>query len=211
MRRIIPAVLPAITHALTHALPAVALAVLAASAGAQTPGNGNSRTSLTDTDRPQVTLVESVRLNAVVTAIDKPTRTVTLRHADGDEESVAVGPEARNFDQIAVGDRVHAEFDRLTNIFARPPLAGASMSEGSSITRAAPGEKPGGTTVTTTEAIAVIEGIDPARRSVTMRGPQGRTRTIQVAPDVPGLENVRIGDEVVIRHTEAIAIAVMKQ
>ena len=191
-----------------------ALAIVAAAAAAQTPWNraaADARTTaLTDTDRPQVTLVERVRLAAVVTAIDKPSRTVTLRHEDGGLEEVTAGPDVRNFDQIAVGDTVRAEYNQSTSIFARPPQSGASSAEGNSISRAAPGEKPGGTAAVSQEAVGTVEDIDQDRRVVTVRGPQGRPYKVLVAPDVQGLENVQRGDEVVVRHTAALAIVVEK-
>ncbi|MCW2243123.1 hypothetical protein [Azospirillum canadense] len=188
------------------------VAIVATTAAAQAPWNraaADARTTtLTDTDRPQVTLTESVRLTAVVIGIDKPSRTVTLRHEDGGLEEVTAGPEVRNFDQIAVGDTVRAEYSQSTSIFARPPQSGASSAEGSSISRAAPGEKPGGTAAVSQEATGTVEDIDQNRRIVTVRGPQGRPHKIMVAPDVQGLENVQRGDEVVLRHTAALAIVV---
>lgn len=200
-----------ILRALPLAALAVPLAVLA-SAGAQTvrADAEAGRSVLTDADQPRITVVESVRLTAVVDAVDKPTRTVTLRYADGGSEEIVAGPEVRNFDQIAVGDTVYTELHRLTNIYARPPLSGASVSQGSSITRAPLGEKPAGTAVVTTEVAAVVEEVDQDRRTIALRGPQGRTRTVQVAPDVRGLETIKAGDEVVVRQTEALAISVVK-
>ncbi|HYG85706.1 MAG TPA: hypothetical protein VD978_05570 [Azospirillum sp.] len=187
-----------------------ALAIATTAAAAQTNWSGAVGPATSDADRPRVVLVENVRLNATVTAMDKDSRTVTLRYPDGIEETVKAGPEVRNFDQIRVGDTVLAEYARQTNIFARPPLSGTSATARSSFNRAQPGEMPRGTAVQTTEITAVIEDIDQAARRVTLRGPQGRARTIQVSPDVQGLENVHKGDEVVIRQTEAISLAVVR-
>jgi hypothetical protein len=41
-----------------------------------------------------------------------------------------------------------------------------------------------------------------------VRGPRGGTRTFKISPEVANLDGVRKGDEVVVRHTEAIAVAV---
>lgn len=190
-----------------------ALAIMATAAVAQVPWDraADARTTaLTDTDRPQVTLVERVRLAAVVTAVDRPSRTVTLRHEDGELEEVTVSPDVRNFDQIVVGNKVRAEYNQSTSIFARPPQSGTSSTEGNSINRAAPGKKPGGTAVVSQEAVGTVEDIDQNRRVVTVRGPQGSTHKVLVAPDVQGLENIQRGDEVVVRHTAALAIVVEK-
>jgi len=43
---------------------------------------------------------------------------------------------------------------------------------------------------------------------VTLRGPQQKTATLKVSKDVKRFGEVKKGDEVVIRHTEALAIDV---
>ena len=48
----------------------------------------------------------TVRVSATVTAIDKATRTLTLKGADGKTFPLVAGPEVRNFDQIQVGSEV---------------------------------------------------------------------------------------------------------
>ena len=48
----------------------------------------------------------TVRVSATVTAIDKATRTLTLKGADGKTFPLVAGPEVRNFDQIKVGSEV---------------------------------------------------------------------------------------------------------
>jgi hypothetical protein len=61
--------------------------------------------------------------------------------------------------------------------------------------------------VDTVEVTAKVEAIDPATRTVTLRGPDGGTRTLKVDERVRRLDEVKAGDEVVVRHTEALAIA----
>jgi hypothetical protein len=55
-----------------------------------------------------------------------------------------------------------------------------------------------------------VETIDYAKRSVTLRGPQGNRRVVKVDDSVQRLNDVKPGDEVVVRHTEAVAIAISK-
>ncbi len=42
------------------------------------------------------------------------------------------------------------------------------------------------------------------------KGPEGNTRTIKVDPGVKRFKEVKKGDEVVVRLTEALAISVQK-
>ena len=52
---------------------------------------------------------------------------------------------------------------------------------------------------------ATVEAVDPATRSVTLRGPQGNSRTIQVSPEVKNLAQVKAGDKVVVKYYEGLA------
>ncbi|MCX5734360.1 MAG: hypothetical protein NTW68_08555 [candidate division NC10 bacterium] len=76
---------------------------------------------------------------------------------------------------------------------------------------ARPGEKPAGLVVDTTEITASVEAIDYAKRTVSLKGPQGDIRIIKVGPNVERFDQVKQGDQVVVRHTEALAISVQKQ
>ncbi|KAA0679281.1 hypothetical protein [Roseomonas genomospecies 6] len=159
---------------------------------------------------PRLSMVENVRSAAKVRGIDKAARTVILQFPDGREEAVTAGDEVRNFDRIKVGDTVQTEYVRLTNIVTQPPGGGPGVVERSSVDRAAVGEMPRASAVTTTQVTEVVDAVDLGRRTVTLRGPQGRVRTVPVPPEVQGLETVKRGDEVVIRRTEAAAITVMR-
>ena len=55
--------------------------------------------------------MRSVKLTAVVTAVDAKARTVTLKAKDGTVETLAVGPQVKRFDEIAVGDTLAVEYE----------------------------------------------------------------------------------------------------
>jgi len=57
---------------------------------------------------------------------------------------------------------------------------------------------------------ATVEAIDLQQRTVTLRGPQGHAVTLKVGAQVKQFDQVKVGDEVVVRHTEAVAITVQK-
>ena len=159
---------------------------------------------------PRLSMMENIRSTAKVRGIDKAARTVILQFPDGREEAVTAGNEVRNFDRIKVGDTVQIEFARLTSIVTQPRGSGPGVTERSSMDRAAVGEMPRASAVSTTQVTEVVDAIDLGRRTVTLRGPQGLTRTVPVPPEVQGLETVKRGDEVVIRRTEAAAISVTR-
>jgi hypothetical protein len=69
---------------------------------------------------------------------------------------------------------------------------------------------PAATVVDTKQITATVEAIDYDNREVTLRGPGGETRTVVVDPSVERFREVKVGDEVVVRHTEAVAVTVKK-
>lgn len=197
----------------TQAVLAVFLtgAVLAGcSPASETAGPSAAMAPASVEPTPRLSMVENVRSAAKVRGIDKAARTVILQFPDGREEAVTAGSEVRNFDRIKVGDTVQIEYSRLTNIVTQPPGGGPGAIQRSSTDRAAVGEMPRASAVTTTQVTEVVEAIDLGRRTVTLRGPQGRTRTVPVPPEVQGLETVKPGDEVVISRTEAATVTVMR-
>jgi len=62
-------------------------------------------------------------------------------------------------------------------------------------------------TVTVT---AVVEDIDLAKREVTLRGPEGKTTTVEVDEAVQNLPQVHKGDTVKVGYYESIAIQLAK-
>jgi hypothetical protein len=161
-------------------------------------------------DKPGVVVAEAVKVTATVEAVDKDKRTITVKGPQGRMVTLKVGPEAKNFDEIKVGDKVLVEYLDALAVFVRksaaPPEAGETVAVG-----VAPrGKKPAAVVVDTTELTAKVKAIDYAKRTVTLEGPEGKTKTIKVDPRVKRLGEVKVGDELVIRHTEAMALAVNK-
>lgn len=171
-------------------------------------------------DKPGVVFANVVAAQATVADVDKANRALTLRTDDGRELTVKAGPEVKNFDQIQIGDKVRAEYHEATAIFVRKPEAAAgapstaaqppAATKVESVEVAPPGQKPGGVVADVTEITAKVEDIDYANREVTLRGPEGKLRTVKLGDRVQNLQNIKKGDDVVLRHTEALAIAVTK-
>ena len=72
------------------------------------------------------------------------------------------------------------------------------------------GARPAGMVVQVTDVSATIEAINPARRVLTLRGPQGNVFPVTVDRSVQGFGALRVGDNVHVRHTEAVALSVSK-
>lgn len=158
--------------------------------------------------KPGVVMAEGVSITATVEAIDYDKRTVDLKGPKGEVVTLKVGPEAKNFNQVKTGDRVTARYFESTAIQVRKPGEPPFAEETKAVQVAPEGGKPGAVAVDTMELTAVVEDIDYKKRTVILRGPQQKTVTLNVDKSVKRFNEVKKGDEIVIRHTEAIAIDV---
>jgi hypothetical protein len=55
-----------------------------------------------------------------------------------------------------------------------------------------------------------VEAVDYPKRTITLKGAQGNVRTYRVGDSVRRLDEVKKGDQVVLRVTDALAILVEK-
>jgi len=178
-----------------------ALSALALPASAQT-------STVTAASAPgKGAVAETVRVSATITAIDKATRNVTLKDAQGAEMTITAGPEVKNFDQMKVGDTVTAEY---TTALALELKKGGGLvvqrTEQSGGARAKPGDKPAGAVGRQVTIVADVIATDPAKQTITLKGPQ-RTVELKIA-DPEQFKRVAKGDQVEATFTEAVAIAV---
>jgi hypothetical protein len=155
------------------------------------------------------TVTELYTAKAVVAAVDKATRAVTLATPDGQKTTFKAGEEARNFDQIAVGDHVTANIWEVLSIHlvGKGNVSDSEPDAAVAAGRAPKGAKPGGFIMASTEQFATVIAVDPESRQGTLKFPDGKWRSLQVGPNVD-LTNVKPGDKVSIRHTEGAAISV---
>ncbi len=163
-----------------------------------------------EVQKPGAVAVETVSTTAVVDAIDTAKRAVTLKFADGKTQTFKLGPEVKNFDQIKVGDKVKATYAESIAVFVRKSNEKPSADEVQTIQVAPKGEKPGILMTDTFEVTAKVEKIDYKKRTVTLKGPEGNLKTFPVDKSVKNFKNIKTGDEVVMKITEAMALYVEK-
>ena len=159
-------------------------------------------------DKPGVVMAEGASITATVEAIDYDKRTVDLKGPKGNVVTLKVGPEVKNFNQVKTGDRVTAKYYQSTAIMVRKPNEPPFTEQQSAVQVAPKGAKPGTVAVETTEMTAVVDDINYKTRTVTLRGPQQKTVTLKVDKGVKRFNEVKKGDEIVVRRTEAMAIDV---
>ena len=157
-----------------------------------------------------VELSEVASMTAKVVAIDRMDRHVTLRRPDGSDVTIEVDKAAQNFNQIALGDNVKVEYYESVAVFIGQQGQKPDATAGVAAARSAKGEKPAVVAVETVEIVATVQEINREKRTVTLKGPHGKSTTLRVDPSVKRFDGLKKGDAIHVRHTEAVAISVEK-
>jgi len=152
-------------------------------------------------------VAQTVKLTGTITAIDPATRDVTIKGSQGNEIVVTAGPEVKNFANMKVGDQVDAQYvEALTLELKKGGGMPVARTEQSGGVKAKEGEKPGAGIGRQVTVVADVVGVDPAKQTVTLKGPK-RTVDLKVA-DPEQFKLIKVGDQVQATYTQAFAIAV---
>jgi ribosomal 50S subunit-recycling heat shock protein len=151
-----------------------------------------------------------VTVTATVEAIDVAKRLVTLKGPKGNVITVTVGERVKNLPQVQVGDQVVVKYyEALAFRVLKPGEATPSASATGATATAQPGQKPAGVEAREVTVTVTIEALDRKASTVTFKGPEGNSVTVK-AQDPKNLEKVKVGDQVEVTYTEALAISVEK-
>ena len=150
-----------------------------------------------------------VVVQATVESVNRQTREVVLKTADGETMEIVAGPEVRNLDQVRRGDIVEIEDVEALALELQEQQTGIrERVEATSGSRAEAGDKPAVSTSRRIEAIASVVGIDKQKRLVVLQGPT-QTVTVKVGDQVD-LDSLQEGDEVKATYIKEVAISVRK-
>lgn len=170
------------------------------------PAAGPTGGTVVASEPGKAAIVSTVEVSAKVTAINKATRTVTLKGPKQTFDVVA-GDEVKNFDQIKVGDVVTAKYVEALTLELKKTTVKPDVKADAAAVRAAPGAKPAGAVGTQVTAIATVVGIDQANSTISLKGPKGKVVALKVK-NQDHFKVVKMGDQVEVQYTEALAIAV---
>ena len=162
-------------------------------------------------ERPSMSASQSMTVSAVVEAIDHETRIVTVRKADGEELTFTASEEARNLDQVSVGDMLIAEYVESIDIqvIANDGMEPEAAVAGA-VARTEKGQMPGFAAMEQTVITATVEDINIEANTFKLKGPDG-TVNEYTARNPENLKRSKVGDLVVITRTDAVAVVVEKQ
>lgn len=152
-------------------------------------------------------VMDAVRVTALVTAVDQKNRIMTLKGPQGNEFSVLVDPKVKNFAQVKVGDTVVVEYFQSVALDFQKGDGIRMMTVLDDSARAKAGQLPGAAALTRVTVVSNIWAVDQAKGMVTVRGPYGHFAEVKLKD--PGmLSGVKVGDQMKVTFTQAVAVAV---
>ena len=197
-------------HRIGLTISSAMLIVLSACAGdsrtTESPAAEAPRTTPTE---PRLLAEEYIEGEAVVQAVNKTDRTVTLRNAQGQSNTIAV-PADVDLDRLKKGDTVLIGVYQTLSLRVLPPgsaALGATAAAGST----APGQPEGRVWGQQLVVVNEVTAIDLVAYTATVRGADGQLRTVAVKdPQMQDrMRNLRIGDLVELTYSEAVAAKVL--
>jgi hypothetical protein len=146
-----------------------------------------------------------VKITASVEAIDHAASTITLKGPRGNVVTLPVGPEAKNFHQIKVGDFVAVTYAEALSLELKKGGGIRERSEKTEVVKPEPGKPAAGARRVTT-VVADVVAVNPKAGTITLRGPK---RTVHVRVRNPDqFKVVKVGDQVEATFVEAIALSI---
>jgi hypothetical protein len=168
---------------------------------------GNEQTTLISAPNGAA-VVDTYTNRATVTAINRANRQLSLKMENGSRTTAKCGKDVVNFNQIKVNDVVKVTLiDELAIYLGKGTSPEATTTGGVALSPI--GAKPGVVMAETVKISAKITAVNAKSRTVSLKLPDGTTKTVKVGKDV-NLGNVKAGESVTVRHTEAMAILVEK-
>jgi hypothetical protein len=153
-----------------------------------------------------------VTVTASVEAIDPASREVTLKGPLGNTVTFTVDQRVKRLNEVKVGDLVRADYYVSFAAELRKPTAEEQKTPlvlMDAAAKAPPGASPAAGGVRRFKVVTTIEGLDRPTQTITVKGPRGNFLTARVA-DPSNLTKMRIGENIVVTYTEALAISLEK-
>jgi hypothetical protein len=182
-----------------------ALAIAAAAPFAQAQAPGAQGQVVVGSTPGKAAAVATVEVTGTVVAVDKGSRTVTLKGPQRTVDVVA-GPEAKNFDQVRVGDRVSVTYVEALTLELKKTKAPLDMKADAGAVAAPVGASPAGAVGQQVTALADVIAVDPKKSTITLKGPRGNVFELNVR-NKDHFKVVKKGDQVEVVYTQALAMA----
>jgi hypothetical protein len=158
---------------------------------------------------PEAIAVEVITWSATVKAVDYVEKTAVLE----DEQGMKIEINAKNvtnLDQVLAGDKVNVKYIEELAVYVKKSKAPADAEVAETVALAPKGAMPGGVIADTIQIQADVEGVNYKKRTITLKGLAGKSRTYEVSKEAKRLKEIKKGDQVVLNVTQALAMDIVK-
>jgi len=185
------------------------LTIAGLSIGADSKPAAEPKKASVEGKKPSIKKEKTTHVTATVEAIDLDNRIVTVKGPEGNVVDIKAGDQVKNLAQVKVGDSVEITYYESIAVKVFKPGEAPQGTAATVVTErtAKAGEKPSGIAGSQVTITATIESISPNKATVTLKMADGKFKVAKIQ-DKKNLDNVKVGDEVVITVTETLAIAV---
>ena len=160
--------------------------------------------------KTEVVDAELAAMTATVQAVDYKNRAITLKGPKGNVATLHVHGRVKNLEKVKPGDKLEVEFFKSVVLHVEKAAGKPEVVQETSVDIAPRGDKPGVEAVNVLEFTAKVENVDYNRRKITLTAPNGGTVTLSVNKRVKNFEEIKRGDTVLARVTEAIVMDIRK-
>ena len=188
-------------------IPIVVAVAMMAPLAAQAQKPGVTGGTVVASEPGKAAVVSVAEITATVVAIDKGSRTVTLKGPKGNSVDVVAGEQVKNFDQIRVSDQVNVRYEEALTLELKKTKAPVGAKGEAATVSAAPGSRPAGAVGREITVLADVVAVDPKKSIISLKGPRGNVVDLKVR-NQDHFKVVKKGDQVEAVYTEAMAISV---
>jgi hypothetical protein len=158
---------------------------------------------------PRTSVREVATLAGIVDRVERTSRALTLRTANGVKETVYVAPDVKIFDGLKIGDNVTVRVIESVIVDVRPDLKPNVPIDTTAAARKESAAAGQGDVLQQLKAVVTIESVDLRAQTVTYMG-GNNLRVIRVVADPALIQGLKPGDVIEITYTRARAIEVLR-
>jgi len=159
---------------------------------------------------PRGILVDVSQVTVKVVGVNQAERTIALEMPSGKTRTFKVGKDVGDLSRLKKGDLIKTTVMDSVAVYIQKKGGRPSATETETVMLSPKGQKPGMVLANTIRISGKIQNVDLSNRMVTITGPNNKSRTLKVGPNVKNLSSLKAGDDVVLRLTEALAINITK-
>jgi len=150
---------------------------------------------------------QTVTISGTIESIDDSRHTINLRKADGGIETIHVPVNAKQFDQLKVGDKLSATYNNAVTVKLKPPGEASVDSMGGSSSMGQNVES-GGTAAMIRTMTVTVTDVDKNGQSISVAGPNNWRYSRRVA-DPATLDKIKVGDKLDITWDTSVTLQPM--